>query len=375
MLLLLVGLVAGGFVWQRQSARRRERHLEDTVAERTHELDKRVIALRESEEIYRDLIEKVSDVIYRVDKEGVITYLNPAIESLLGLRPEQVVGQPIAKFLHPNDLAQLQDNLKELYSGVAPGANEYRVLTASGETRWIRVTSQPTWDRERITGLQGVLTDITERKKEEDQLEQEAAIAERERLARRLHDAVTQTLFSASVIAESTPRIMDSDPELGNRNLEQLAIMLRGALAEMRTMLIELRPQELVGKSLDELMQTLVDGNQVRIGCPVNLAIDGKGTLPEEVTIVFYRIAQEAFNNIIKYAEADEVVVNIAYNDGVVEMIVKDNGRGFDPARISSGQIGLKIMAERIDQIEGELSIDSKPGQGTKVKASWPEKG
>jgi len=372
-LLLLVGLVAGVIVTQRQSSRRRERHLEVTVAERTHELDEMVEELRVSEEKYRDLVEKVSDVIYTIDAGGVITYLNPAIESIIGLRPEQVVGQPIAQFVHADDLGQLQDNLQNLSSGVAPGPTDYRVLTASGETRWIRVTSQPIVDGDGVIGLQGVLTDITERKKVELQLEQAAATAERDRLARRLHDAVTQTLFSASVIAESTPRIMDNDPELGKRNLEQLAIMLRGSLAEMRTMLIELRPQELVGKSLDELMRTLVDGNQVRIGCPVNLVIDGEGSLPEEVTVVLYRIAQEAINNIIKYAEADEVGVNIAYNDGGIEMIVNDNGRGFEPAKISSGKFGLKIMAERMDQIEGELTIASKPGHGTQVKANWSE--
>jgi signal transduction histidine kinase len=218
-----------------------------------------------------------------------------------------------------------------------------------------------------------VLTDITERKKVELQLEQAAATAERDRLARRLHDAVTQTLFSASVIAESTPRIMDNDPELGKRNLEQLAIMLRGSLAEMRTMLIELRPEALVGKPIGELIQTLSEASQTRINCPVHLVIDDEGNPPEDVTIVFYRIAQEAFSNIIKYAEASEVSINLACDKDAVVMIVKDNGRGFKPDQIPPGHIGLNIMTERIDQIGGELTIDSKPGQGTQITAKWSE--
>ena len=330
-------------------------------------------ALQASEEKYRDLVEKVSDVIYSIDTDGRITYLNPAIEVLIGLPPEKIIGQQFAQFVHPEDLGRIQENIRHLLSGDVPGSVEYRVIHSSGETHWINVTSQPIWEGDQITGLQGVLSDISERKRIEEQREQEAMIAERERLARRLHDAVTQTLFSASVIAESTPRIMDNNPELGKRNLEQLAIMLRGALAEMRTMLIELRPQVLVGKSLDELLRTLVDGNQVRIGCPVDLEIDGQGNLPEDVTVVFYRVAQEAINNIIKYGEADEVSVNIAYIDGGVEMMVKDNGRGFEPARVSSGKFGLKIMAERMDQIDGEFSISSTPGYGTQVNASWSE--
>jgi len=151
--------------------------------------------------------------------------------------------------------------------------------------------------------------------------------------------------------------------------------MLRGALAEMRSMLIELRPEALAGKPLDELIGTLVDASQIRIDCPVDLVINGEGTLPEDVTIVFYRVAQEALSNIIKYAEADEVGINITYNDAGLEMIVNDNGRGFNPAKIPSGQFGLIIMAERIEEIEGELTIESTPGQGTKVKASWSELG
>ncbi|MEA3440662.1 MAG: PAS domain S-box protein, partial [Chloroflexota bacterium] len=353
-----------------------ERLLLDAVAERLGRITERKQAeeaLRESEEQYRDLVEKVSDVIYRVDVDGVITYLNPAVETLIGLPPEEIVGQPFAQIIHPEDLGHMQNNVQKLLGGVDPGPMEYRVLNASGEARWIRVTNQPTMDGEQISGLQGVLTDITERKLLVNRLEEEAAIAERERLARRLHDAVTQTLFSASFIAESTPRIMEHNPDLANSNLEQLSIMLRGALAEMRTMLIELRPEALAGKSLDELMGTLVDASQIRIDCPADLVINGEGTLPEDVTIVFYRVAQEALSNIIKYAEADEVNIKIDNSKDGVVMIVKDNGRGFKLGEIPPGHFGLSMMTERVDQIGGELTIDSKPGHGTQIRVSWSE--
>jgi PAS domain S-box-containing protein len=336
-------------------------------------LDKRIIALRESEEKYRDLVEEISDVIYRIDAGGVITYLNPAIESIIELTPEQLVGKPMAHYIHPEDLGQLQKNFQNLLSGETAGPAEYRVQTNSGETRWIRVTSQPIDDGDGIIGLQGVLTDITERKKVELQLEQAAATAERDRLARRLHDAVTQTLFSASIIAESTPRIMENDPDLAKRNLEQLSTMLRGSLAEMRTMLIELRPEALIGKQIGELIQTLSEASQTRINCPVHIVIDDERDPPEDVTIVFYRIAQEAFSNIIKYAEASEVSINLACDKDAVVMILKDNGRGFEPDQVPPGHIGLNIMAERIEQIGGELTIDSKPGQGTQITAKWSE--
>jgi two-component system nitrate/nitrite sensor histidine kinase NarX len=207
----------------------------------------------------------------------------------------------------------------------------------------------------------------------EKRLEEDAATEERDRLARRLHDAVTQTLFSASVIAESTPRIMENNPDLAERNLEQLSSMLRGALAEMRSMLIELRPASLAGKSLGELIQTLVDANRTRIDCPVNLSVVDEVFLPDDVTTVFYRIAQEAINNIIRHAEAEEVNIQIISGEGSVVMAMQDVGRGFKADEIQPGHIGLSIMQERIDQIGGELTIDSKPGRGTQICASWSE--
>jgi PAS domain S-box-containing protein len=330
-------------------------------------------ALQESEKEYRDLVEKVSDVIYSVDADGVITYLNPAVETLFGLPPEQIVGRPFAQFLHPQDLGRMQKNIQSLLSGTAPGSAEYRVIRPPDETRWINVTSQPIVNGDQITGLQGVLTDITGRIEREQRREEIAALAERERLARRLHDAVTQTLFSASVIAESTPRFMENNPELAERNLEQLASMLRGALAEMRSLLIELRPEALAGKSLDELLPTLVDASQIRLNCPIDLEIEGESDLPEDVTIVFYRVAQEAITNIIKYAEADKVSVKVVCDEDDLVMVVKDNGRGFKLDEIPPGHFGLSMMTERIDQIGGELTIDSKPGHGTQIKASWAE--
>jgi signal transduction histidine kinase len=147
--------------------------------------------------------------------------------------------------------------------------------------------------------------------------------------------------------------------------------MLRGALAEMRTLLIELRPAALVGKPLNELLQTLVEANRIRISCPVELAIEGESTLPEDITIVFYRIAQEALRNIAKYAEAEEVHLSLLQDEDGVQLVVKDNGLGFEPDKVPPGHHGLSIMQERVDRIRGDLVIDSQPNQGTQIQASW----
>jgi PAS domain S-box-containing protein len=339
------------------------------------ELKKAVEKLIESEAKYRDLVEKTSDVIYSVNSDGLITYLSPAVESLTGLPPEQLVGQPFTQFVHPEDLGRLGDNIKLLISGEAPGPAEYRALTTSGEMRWIRASSQPVTDGDRVTGLQGVLTDITERKKLDERREEEATLVERARLARRLHDAVTQTLFSASVIAEATPRVWLKDSAQAHRNMDQLTAMLRGAMAEMRSMIIELRPSAASGKTLGELLQTLVEANQPRTNYPVSLAVEGDTILPEAVTIGFYRVAQEALHNVVQHAEATEAGIKVVIDQEGAVLRIHDNGRGFDQDASPAGHFGLSIMRERLREIGCNLVIESQPGAGTQVIASWSDEG
>jgi signal transduction histidine kinase len=218
-----------------------------------------------------------------------------------------------------------------------------------------------------------VVENIDDRKLLEAQIKQSAAMAERDRLASDLHDAVTQTLFSASVIAEATPRIWLKNPAMAQQNMEHLTVMLRGALAEMRTLLLELRPSALREQTLEQLLQTQVEAVRARINAPVFLVVNGKCALPEDVTITFHRIAQESLNNIVNHAEATEVSITLDYNQNGVVLDVRDNGRGFDPSTTPSGHFGLSIMAERIEKIGGTFFINSKPGDGTQIVVSWSE--
>ncbi len=173
--------------------------------------------LRTSEEKYRDLVEKINDVIYVVDLQGVLTYVSPAIHSFIGLPPEQIVGQPFTKFILPEDLERVQANFEELAAGSYLGSAEYRVLTASGELRWMRVSGQPVLVEGRVVGVQGVLSDITENKRMQEQLERAAAVAERQRLARDLHDSVTQSLYSLDLFAGAANEATHQAQDRNNR--------------------------------------------------------------------------------------------------------------------------------------------------------------
>lgn len=209
------------------------------------------------------------------------------------------------------------------------------------------------------------------------QAEDMAVAAERNRLARDLHDAVTQTLFSASLIAEVLPRIWERSREDGLKRLEELRQLTRGALAEMRTLLFELRPATLVEAPLEELLKQLSEAITGRARVPVTLNMNGTVKLPTEVKIAFYRIAQEALNNIAKHSGAQKAIVELKANEdellGTIhaEMSITDDGRGFDPKKVTSEHFGIGIMHERAEVTGMKLRVESKAGKGTTIELEW----
>jgi nitrate/nitrite-specific signal transduction histidine kinase len=208
-----------------------------------------------------------------------------------------------------------------------------------------------------------------------------AVVEERSRLARDLHDAVTQTLFSSSLIAEALPALWESNPEEGRQLLRELRQLSRGALAEMRTLLLELRPAALVEANLGDLLRQLGEAMTGRTGVPVTVAVEGRCALPSDVHVSLYRIAQEALNNVVKHSDASQVTVELRctsssrkeneQQEECVELQVSDNGRGFDPKAIPHDRLGLGIIRERAQAIGATLEIESQPGLGTKVTICW----
>jgi len=205
-----------------------------------------------------------------------------------------------------------------------------------------------------------------------EQAERAAIAAERNRLARELHDAVTQTLFSANLIADVIPRIWKRNPEEGLQNLEELRQLTRGALAEMRTLLLEMRPDYLERSEIKPLLTQLADAFVGRVRVPVSLVLEGDCELNHEVKLVFYRIAQEALNNIAKHSGARHVELHLDCQPGLVTQSIRDDGLGFDPGSIAPDHMGIAIMRERASSIGARLKIESQVGQGTAVELGWP---
>jgi signal transduction histidine kinase len=200
-----------------------------------------------------------------------------------------------------------------------------------------------------------------------------AAADERSRIARELHDSVTQTLFTASVLAEATPRIWNKDRDIARQNLEKLSVLIRGALAEMRSLLLELRADAPHAQPLSQLVNTLADATRARTNAAVSIHIEGEGDLPADVTLTFYRIAQQTLNNALRYAEATRIDIALLHSPDRVELYIRDDGRGFDPQTIPEGHLGISIMRERAVKIGADLQIHSQAGHGTEISVTWPD--
>jgi signal transduction histidine kinase/DNA-binding NarL/FixJ family response regulator len=202
------------------------------------------------------------------------------------------------------------------------------------------------------------------------QAEQAAALQERERLARELHDSVTQSLFSLTLFTEAA-RGLARNGELDQieQPLSEVDTIAHQALKDMRLLLYELRPSALEEEGLVGALRRRLDAVEKRVGIEGRVLTDGLIELPAVVEEGLYHIAQEALNNALKHAAATSVTVHIHTEDKHVILEVIDNGVGFDPDVVSDqGGMGLTNMRERVEKLGGTLTIFAQPGQGTRIQ-------
>jgi two-component system nitrate/nitrite sensor histidine kinase NarX len=198
-----------------------------------------------------------------------------------------------------------------------------------------------------------------------------AALEERQRLARDLHDAVSQTLWTVSLQADVLPTLWVHDPQEGKKSLERLQQLTQGALSEMRALLMELRPASLTGAKIEDLMRHLVDAAMSRKKIKIDLSVDCSCSLPAEVQVTIYRITQEALNNVVRHSQASHAWVRLDGRAGFVTLKIRDNGRGFDLRNHFSNHIGVAIMRERAEAIHASLKVVTATGGGTTIALRW----
>ena len=195
-------------------------------------------------------------------------------------------------------------------------------------------------------------------------------VEERNRLARELHDAVNQTLFSVSLTADAAALLVENEPARARAQMEEVRELVRSAMGEMRSLIFELRPADVVADGLAATLQKHVDVLRRVYGATIELEADGAGRLASDPAVEreVFRIAQEAIANALKHAAAEHVRVRLKASRGRLLVTVTDDGAGFDPEGPQARRrLGLISMRERAEALGGALRVDSAPGAGTTV--------
>ncbi len=198
-----------------------------------------------------------------------------------------------------------------------------------------------------------------------------ATLEERNRLARDLHDSVKQQVFATAMQLGAAQTILDKDPTAAKGHLQEAEQLAQQAQRELTGLIQELRPAALEGKGLVEALRGYAQDWSRRTGIATQVTIAQAQTLPLVIEQSLYRVAQEALANVARHSGAKEVVIHLAWYSDSLTMTVADDGRGFAVADVDSG-MGLKSMQERLEQLNGRLTINSTPQQGTELRATLP---
>jgi PAS domain S-box-containing protein len=300
------------------------------------------------------------DIALLAHPDGTIVAGNQACANALGEKLDILVGQNFFDYF-PAELA----NARRERAEQAINSRKPIHFEDMRDGRWFRNHIYPILDGDgNVDQLAIYAHDITD-------VQFRAAEEERIRIARELHDSVTQTMYSVSIVAEAIPRLLDRDLDEAKLRAIHLRQMTLGALAELRNLLFELHPIALRDTRLSILIRQLSEILTGRTLIPVEITVEGNVELPENVKIVYYRVAQEAFNNIAKHADANQVTAVLESVPNKCMLSIQDNGIGFDLEAVNAEKLGLKIMRERAEEIGACLMMESSPNQGTLISLLW----
>ncbi|GIV98616.1 histidine kinase [Roseiflexus sp.] len=202
-----------------------------------------------------------------------------------------------------------------------------------------------------------------------------AALEERQRLARELHDSVSQALYGIALGARTALTQLERDPARLGEPLEYILSLAEAGLSEMRALIFELRPESLQTEGLVAALTKQSDALRARYKLDVTTRFDPEPEIPLEAKEALYRIAQEAMHNVARHAHATRVELSLLNADGALTLEIRDNGKGFDPVQPYPGHLGLKSMPERAAHIGGTFHITSQPGAGTVITVTVPTQG
>jgi PAS domain S-box-containing protein len=354
--------------------------LEERIAERKQA----EVALRESEERYRELFENARDAIYVHDLEGTYIRINRAAERLSGFSREEIIGHNFMEFVAPDHLRHVHESFFSKLAKEGETTYEVDVIAKDGRRVPIEVSSRAIYENGVLVGVQGMARDITERKLAQDALQMfsrqliEAQEDERRRIARELHDQIGQVLTAVKMSLHAVQQVCNTSD--ARSHVKDNIEAVDEALRLVRDLSVDLRPPLLDDLGLITALEWYVDRYARRTGLQVDLQIElpnPEERFSRELETACFRIAQEALTNIVRHANARHILVQLAKEANVLVLSIKDDGVGFEVKRLQKREpravtLGLVSMQERAHAAGGTVEIASEISKGTEVKFRLP---
>lgn len=329
-----------------------------------------------NEERLRIIAEVSADAIYDWDIGTGLTRWNHGMMTLFGYSGDTVQTHVWwQERVHPDDKDRVVKSVRTaLAEKMDYWTEEYRYRRADGSFAYVVDRGYFIYDTDRNPRrMIGAMVDITSRVNLAE-AQAQSAIEERQRLARDLHDSVTQTLYSLTLLAEATRRFAQNGQlEQVVQQAERIGELSQLSLKEMRLLLFELRLPTLEREGLIKAIQRRLEAVEKRAGVEARLSVEGVERLPALVEEGLFHMAHEALNNSLKHAAATRVNVLLRSANGTVELEISDNGKGFDAeSTFENGGMGLVNLKERAEKLKADLQVISKLGNGTQIKVKVP---
>ena len=354
--------------------------LEERIAERK----RAEVALRESEERYRELFENAKDAIYVQDLAGNYLKINRAAEELSGYSREEIVGHNFSEFVAKEHLEYLKTNFCLKLAETGETTYEVDVIAKDGRRVPVEVSSRAIYENGELVGMQGMARDITERKLAQDTLQMfsrqliEAQEDERRRISRELHDQIGQILTAVKMNLYTVQQFCQAS-EAGSYVKDNIEAVDE-ALRLVRDLSIDLRPPVLDDLGLVTALRWYVDRYSRRTGFTVDVVVDfpdSNERFSREIETACFRIVQEALTNITRHAQANQILVRLSKVENSLMLSVKDDGVGFDYRRLRkrkarAATLGIVSMQERAHAAGGSIEINSAVSKGTEILFTVP---
>jgi PAS domain S-box-containing protein len=351
------------------------------------ELKRAENALRESERRFRFLAESVPALFSYVGADERYQFVNSRYEERFGLSAQQIVGQPVRELFGDPNYEGLREHIQTVLSG-APVSFEWIAILPGSDRRWMRVHYEPELDPQgKAAGFFVLASDITDQKQAEEELRESreklraltgqlitAREEETKHLARELHDAFGTRLAVLNLKAAEAHAQLLTQPNLAVENVRYIREEIGSVSKAIHDLSRTLHPTVLSQLGLETALEAECASYSQQHDIAVSFSSDSvPDPVPDDIALCLYRVAQESLQNIRKHAQTKKASVSLAGKDNSIVLVIRDPGMGFElgETRKRTG-LGLVSIEERVRMVGGNLSIGSRPGQGTQVEVRIP---